>query len=69
MQIMHFILDKIPKLLTYCSIISGCKVIWSQKQSGFFGPPCTCTFSFVLDYVTLIRMSKSISKLNFVDVS
>jgi len=42
MQIMHFILDKILKLVTYytLSVIGRCKVIISQKQSGFFGPPC-----------------------------
>jgi len=26
--------------ITSLSIISRCKVIWSQKQSGYFGPPC-----------------------------
>jgi len=38
---MRFILDKILKLLTcdtpfYLSIFSRCKVISSQKQSGFW---------------------------------
>jgi len=35
---MQFILDKILKLwhITRLSIISRCKIIWSQKQSGFW---------------------------------
>ena len=36
MQITDFILDKILKLLTRFSITGDCKVIWSQKQSGFW---------------------------------
>jgi len=35
-QIMHFILDKILKRTTRLSVISHCKVIWSQKQSVFW---------------------------------
>jgi len=37
-QIMHFILDTFLKLwrITRLSIISHCKVIWSQKQSGLW---------------------------------
>jgi len=45
MEITHFILERILKLLTYyttrLSIISRCKVNCAQKQSSFFGPPCS----------------------------
>ena len=39
MQIMYFVLDKIPKRLTYYTPFYRCKVIWSQKQSGFLDYP------------------------------
>jgi len=43
MKIMHFILDKMQKLLTYYTsfyhFIIRCKVIWPQKQSGFLANP------------------------------
>jgi len=43
MLIMHFILDEILKLLTYYTPFNNalcrCKVIRSQKQSGFLANP------------------------------
>jgi len=41
-QTMHFILDKILKLLTYYTPFyhQSLQSYLSQKQSGFFGPPC-----------------------------
>jgi len=52
MQIMHFILDKILKLLigyiARLSIVSRCKIIWSQNSPVFW--PTLYTRQFVTDY-------------------
>jgi len=53
MQITHFILDKILKLLTYTRL-SNHQSLQSNvisKTVRFFGPPCrSCTRRYALDY-------------------
>jgi len=43
MQIMHFILDKILKLLTYYTPFYHQSLhSYLISKNSFFGPPCTC---------------------------
>jgi len=62
MQVMHFILDKILKLLTYYtpfSVISRWKVIWSQKQACFFWPTLYNTQKRYVYFVLIIYLVHS----------